>query len=707
MAGYSFNRIAVAVNISDDVGNTGDEVVVGVKNDTNHIFRVSFQDGLEDIYLNANDESDGGAIETDKDWNESIDYFIEFRDINYTNNSYDLYVNGFEIANDQPFESSSSGFDELEVHSDTDGSGVERTAYFDNIELGGANHSQPEYTYGLTDGFEDSNKVVEVTPWSGWRSSGSFTIQSKTVFEGSVAANISSSNSREVVRLDTAGEPRPPRIEAHVLTNYRGGNGDDMLLRFDYNSEEVFSVTLDPQDNEFILNIGQKDDGPAVQSGIFWTTGKEYNVTFADISWTSNTFDFYVNGTKAKDDVAFRNDYSGIDEVAVRSDTDHTSGNREFVVDDFQITSGCSANCDFNFGNTVSGTAVDGEGKPLNGATIEISTNPTKSQAGAGFSFSSISDGTYTLTAYGDVDCHANGTKEVTVSGSDLTGQDVTMPLLEECKDHSGGSVDLNDTELPAEVRAKFVRLRTLRPTADRAKGVLLGGLQPNHPRHECEISRRRLGVGRAGCGRVQHQRRYYPHPRGGRSLQVPSHWTARRHERDHRRPNVARQGYHQPVRLRAGRQRQWRARGRRSHAGHQRNPANIPGDNDGDGVIENPPPIEQPAFEEPESESYLQTGTFLFDGTRCVGLRYYDPSQNTTELHYSFNVEGTQYEDTITFDDPVGYYEQCIEEANVGPTFNSTPTEPPTGDVEFEFEKDGEVFNGWSDTARAAHRRC
>lgn len=113
-----------------------------------------------------------------------------------------------------------------------------------------------------------------------------------------------------------------------------------------------------------------------------------------------------------------------------------------------------------------------------------------------------------------------------------------------------------------------------------------------------------------------------------------------------------------------------------------------------GDGTAPpGPPPLEQPEFELGDTGTFLQTGIFFFpDEGRCIGLRYYDPSGETTELHYSFEVNGTKYEDTITFDEPVGYYAECIDELAVGPDF--TLPDDPLGDVEFNFTTGGETFN-------------
>lgn len=111
-------------------------------------------------------------------------------------------------------------------------------------------------------------------------------------------------------------------------------------------------------------------------------------------------------------------------------------------------------------------------------------------------------------------------------------------------------------------------------------------------------------------------------------------------------------------------------------------------------GVWTQPPPIEQPEFGMPEFDTFLQTGTFFINGQRCIGLRFYDPNRETTELHYNFSVNGTRYEDTIVFDEPMGYFQTCIAEASVGPSFNESAGAPPTGDVTFNFTSNGTRFN-------------
>lgn len=64
----------------------------------------------------------------------------------------------------------------------------------------------------------------------------------------------------------------------------------------------------------------------------------------------------------------------------------------------------------------------------------------------------------------------------------------------------------------------------------------------------------------------------------------------------------------------------------------------------------------QQYIFMRPQLDAYLQTGVFFINGQRCIGLRYWDPNYETTEIDYDFDVDGTRYSDTVELDQPVGY---------------------------------------------------
>lgn len=104
---------------------------------------------------------------------------------------------------------------------------------------------------------------------------------------------------------------------------------------------------------------------------------------------------------------------------------------------------------------------------------------------------------------------------------------------------------------------------------------------------------------------------------------------------------------------------------------------------------------LDLPDVNDTSLEPLLQTGVFNFlDEGQCVGLRYFDPTGQTTEIDYSFTFDGQTYSDTVELDEPVGYYEECIEPIAAGSGSLDAP-DLPSGDVQVDFVWDDTAYNG------------
>lgn len=94
------------------------------------------------------------------------------------------------------------------------------------------------------------------------------------------------------------------------------------------------------------------------------------------------------------------------------------------------------------FGETVSGTVTDASGNQISGATVSYAGGSVSTNSTGYYEFSSVTDGSYTLTA--SADGYENKSQDITVSGSAVTGVDFSL-----CP--SGGCVDSYEEEFILE----------------------------------------------------------------------------------------------------------------------------------------------------------------------------------------------------------------------------------------------------------------
>lgn len=105
---------------------------------------------------------------------------------------------------------------------------------------------------------------------------------------------------------------------------------------------------------------------------------------------------------------------------------------------------------------------------------------------------------------------------------------------------------------------------------------------------------------------------------------------------------------------------------------------------------------LDLPDINDTSTEPYLETGLFTFpDGSQCVGIRYYDPTGETTEIDYDFTFDGQTYSDTVDIDGSVGYYEECIDPVAAGAGDLSSTSDLPDGEVGLEIVRAGSFYNG------------
>lgn len=367
---YTNNRIAIALNISADTGNFNDDVRVQIKSGNTNVFRIHFEDGTGDIQV------DGGTVDTGENWNADTIYHIEFRDIDWSADTYDLYLNAEQILNDRAFENNAAGFDEIEVQSDSNSKGSLRNVRFDNIETGGSNFTTTIST-GLTENFEDDDALNPNT--DGWDprwyfaqngDAGDLTEQTGTVLEGTTSLEVNTSNENVHTYLQATSSFSLSRVESHIqITNDTGDNLDEAIVQLRTTEDtSIISVYFKHgADNNITAH------GATFDTGEDWNVNREYNVTFADIDWSANTYDLWINGTRAQDDLAFNNNADEYDRFLVGADTSSSGSSFDLIADDIRAGLYTSSTfCLLNCGNTVSGTVENQQGDPVQGATVQV-----------------------------------------------------------------------------------------------------------------------------------------------------------------------------------------------------------------------------------------------------------------------------------------------------------------------------------------------
>lgn len=181
----------------------------------------------------------------------------------------------------------------------------------------------------IVDDFEDGDTDVKNSDWSGWTGSG-FSAQSTTVINGTYSGELSASSGGSTVDV-TRSDEQIKVVEADVRLDNKLNTGSDAAqIKLKSGGSTIFRV-LFVHDGTI-----QANDYSGNQIGT-WSVDTNYAATIKDIDYTAETYDVYIDGTQAADDVAFSTSMSSLDEFELTNDAD--GGTVNFFVDDVATSS--------------------------------------------------------------------------------------------------------------------------------------------------------------------------------------------------------------------------------------------------------------------------------------------------------------------------------------------------------------------------------
>jgi hypothetical protein len=377
---HAADRIAFALNISKDTGNNGDGVQVYIQENESNRFFIHFEDSSEDIHVNG-DPSAGTGTDTGWDWRPKITYHIEFRDINWSADTFDVHINGKRVLDDQSFSSSADGFDELKILTDSSNAAASRDVKLDNIEINNTAFSQPSYTTAQTEDFEDGDLSVETDGWGPewYGDTGSLSTQSTISLEGTTSANLSASNELVSAKAYAISEVSVGEISARIRIGSDVGNTEDETILYvqgEGSGTGIFWINFEDGSNNISVN-GDLSEGTGTDTGETWQPGTEYHIEFKNIDWSADTFDLWINGSKILDGQSFDSSATGFYKIRLDTRTASSAGSRDVTLDDINAGS-CASDCDFTpagsatSSTTVSGTVVNQNGDPIADATVQV-----------------------------------------------------------------------------------------------------------------------------------------------------------------------------------------------------------------------------------------------------------------------------------------------------------------------------------------------
>ncbi|WP_123619552.1 hypothetical protein [Halorubrum sp. CSM-61] len=296
--------------------------------------RSTSQSNLFDIDVRGRDlyVRDGtGFTDTGMDLKADEKYIIEFRNIDWSTDTFDLYVDGNRLANGASFQNSASAFDKIQMQMDTRTSGETGTATFDDVGYGGS--ETVTYEEGPTEDFEDGTIQVNESGWNpDWSGdTGNLSLSDSNSISGSHSASLSSNDGSSNVYASTDYQSNVTSVSFDFrATNQTGAELDEGQVQLQTNAgEEVVQVEF--EDSGIVKGF----DGTATDTGHTWSEQTTYNVEFV-IDWTSETHDIYLNGEQIANDWAFKSSASGFSRFVVASDTASSGNSREVLVDNIE-----------------------------------------------------------------------------------------------------------------------------------------------------------------------------------------------------------------------------------------------------------------------------------------------------------------------------------------------------------------------------------
>lgn len=404
---YPAERLAFSIKPLDFTPDNTDHIDIEMYEGDDLGMNIRLQDGGTNGgnfgYIN----SAGTFIDSGYSWRYNITYVIEARNINYTSNTADFYINGELAIENAEFRNDIDGIERFRLQSSTDGaSGPEtRTIIVDEWEINSTNYPTSNFNEGLTEDFEDNTQSVDQEGFSKmWYGNSENLSITNNAINGNHALEFQSNGEDLTVYEYTVRRNELTTFSWNARISSQTASGTDQAqYRLRWNDNDVFFIRFG-------------DDGAVdsnSQTNLFtWTAGTTYNITVTDIDYSANTLDLYVNGTQYANDMAFQSSASGIDEFGMRNLVAASGETRSIYLDDLSL-GGCT-NCNV-LGGTAGGTlSLDiqqwmdhGSTQPYevfrtfdNGTTTEVTNQASVSSSDSGIV--SVTQSNSTLHATND-----------------------------------------------------------------------------------------------------------------------------------------------------------------------------------------------------------------------------------------------------------------------------------------------------------------
>lgn len=382
------SRVGFRINVTDRTGSSSDAVQVRVRSGGSRLTQINFK---ADGTLQASDGA--GASTTGAGWSASKDIDVEVRNVNYTSETYDLYIDGDQVATGNGFYSSVSAIDEISVRSYSAGSGGTLNAKIDDIELDGSNYPQPaptNFSGGIIDDAEDGDLVVNADDFTGWTgecndgscdgdvSTGDeLTVESTSPIAGSHSINLTTTGDDPLFKATASNSTyNPGRVTTQIRISRNTGNSNDGTKFQLQNSNDNRLIRMGFEANGTVNSDNGTIEVKNDDTGYDWTPGTTYNVTYHNFDWSTDTVDVSIDGTVVASNQSFAN--SGeVQGIGIRTHTDTSSSGSGDTVhvyyDDIEMVGG-----DLGTGGTGGGTATatvsgyvrDQTGQPVGNATV-------------------------------------------------------------------------------------------------------------------------------------------------------------------------------------------------------------------------------------------------------------------------------------------------------------------------------------------------
>lgn len=319
-------RVGMQYEVSSRSGNSGDANQFQLLEDGSIVAGVEFSgDGI----VRAIDGA--GRSTTSKQWQGGITYAVEFRNIDWQNDTYEIWIDG-DNAGTFSFRTSVSDFDRIQIQADTSSSSTKETVTFSDIRVGGSLFTHDKFSGGSWKSFEDGDTSVTANGWAGWYgNSSSINI---TEVESSSVGELTANGSDQIINAwSSSGNHTPSNISAQFqVSTDSAGSADDYWFEIFHSGNRVMWVYFSIDSN--ILTV--VDGGSTTDAGIDWHPNITYTIELKNINYTSNTYEVWVSGEKTGS-YSFDNAASGIDRLRIRNLDTGTANNKTLYFNDIRF----------------------------------------------------------------------------------------------------------------------------------------------------------------------------------------------------------------------------------------------------------------------------------------------------------------------------------------------------------------------------------